>query len=148
MATFDEFKEITTDYDNRLFEVFRRIIDTAIQASITNEMNALDRFVYVNNCVEKAYRELACAQGIIATPNLPYNVTPPISDELMERIYDYTDPLVQEARNYLQAEVDKIVDSSTLGELMEKYEAFKAMLEEKEVDSFLYEDLDIKKGVK
>ena len=146
MNTYERFKEIVDDYDSKLFEMFREIIDTAISNSM--EMNALDRYVYVNNAIEDAYKRLACAQGIISSFNLPYKVDPPISESLMEKIYSYVEPITEEARVYLQGEVDKILDSSTISELMEKLESFKAMLEEKEVDSFMYEDLEIKKEFK
>ena len=147
MSNYERFKKISTDYDNQLYAIFIEVIDTAISYATEKKMDPLDKFLYVDNEIEQAYRELACAMGIIVSPDTPYEVTPPISDDLMERIYSYTDPLVNEAREVLQREVDKIIDSSTLGELMEKYDTFKKMLDDKCIKPFMYEDIEIKKRV-
>ena len=77
--------------------------------------------------------------------DIPYEANPDMSDSLAERIYSYIELITEEARIYLQEEVDKIMDSSTLSELYEKLDSFKKMLEEKNVPSFMHEDLEIKK---
>ena len=147
MSSFEKFNKLTIEYDNRLFEIFREIIDTAISYSLEERLNPLDRYVYVNNAIEQAYRELACAQGYIPSCDLPYEAHPRLSDELEIRIYDYIEPITEGARQLLQKQVDEMMNSNTLGELKEKFEHFKNMLEQKDIPSFLYEDLEIKKRV-
>jgi len=147
MDLVQEFKRINDEYNNRLFKVFILAIDTAIAYSIEEKMNPLDRYVYVNNVIEDAYRKLAFAKGNIDNPSLPYEVTPPIDDVLMEKIYNYVEPLFVEARNEIQKQYQEIMKAETLGELLEKFEAFKEMLRIKDVPNVLYEDLEIKKRV-
>ena len=96
---------------------------------------------------ENAYKHLAYVQGYGASPDLPYEAHPQLSDELTERIYSYIDPVTQEAQKELQKEVDDIIASSSLGELMEKLDQFRKGLEEKGIADSLYEDLEIKKRV-
>ena len=147
MDLTNEFGQVFNDYENRLFEIFRTVIDTAINYTIEKNMNPVDRYAYVNNALENAYKHLAYVQGYGASPDLPYEAHPQLSDELTERIYSYIDPVTQEAQKELQKEVDDIIASSSLGELMEKLDQFRKGLEEKGIADYLYEDLEIKKRV-
>jgi hypothetical protein len=148
MELANEFRLITKDYENRLFEVFKETIDLTKNYALEHKMDPVDTYVCVNKAIEDAYKKLAFAQGMIGYCDLPYEAHPNLSDELTERIYAYIEPITNEARKALQKQVDNIVDSSTLGELLEKLDIFKKMLVDKGIDSILYEDLEIKKRVK
>jgi len=147
MELANKFKTVVTDYENKLFEIFKERIDLANKQATEQNMDPVDRYVLVNNTIEDAYKKLAFAQGMIAYCDLPYEAHPNLSDELTERIYTYIEPITNEARKVLQGQVDHIIDSSNLGELLEKLDEFKKMLSDKGIDSILYEDLEIKKRV-
>jgi len=148
MELIEEFSVITNELEKRLAEIFKRVIDTAISEADEKKLGPLDKYLYVNNAINNAYRSLAYANGEIDGTNFPYDRTPSlVSDRLMDRIYTYTSQLYDDAQKELQTMVDDIVNSDTLSELMDKYEKFKLMLEDKCVDPGLYEDVEIKKRV-
>lgn len=148
MELIEEFSVITNELEKRLAEIFKRVIDTAISEADERKFGPLDKYLYVNNAINNAYRSLAYANGEIDGTNFPYDRTPSlVSDHLMDRIYTYTSPLYDDAQKELQAMVDNIINSETVGELMEKYYKFKMMLDNKGVDPDFYEDVEIKKRV-
>jgi hypothetical protein len=147
MGIVDDFSDIVSDYETRLFNKFKEIIDSSLSIAREENMNPLDTYLFVNNKVEEAYKMLAYVLGDIAYPEFVQEVDPPVSDRLMEKIDDYINPLCDLAINEIQRQFDEVMSSSNLGEFMEKYEAFKNMLSEKNVKDFMYEDIKIKKRV-
>ncbi len=140
MLLFEEFEDITIEYEKKLFAVFKRIIDNAILQATEAQMNPLDKYACVNNAVENAFRELASVQGY--NHNNPY-----ISDDLYAKIFEYCEPLAEAARVDLQNRINDIIDSNYVGELMEKLEKFREELESKGLSPSFYEEVSLKKRV-
>ena len=147
MGNIEEVIKIVNEYDEKLAILFKRVIDAAIKEATEKQMNPLDKYLYVDSKIEYTYKEIAYAQGLISNPNIMGEIKPPVTDVLMERIYRYTNPLVNGATEYIKQQFNIVMNSKNLGELMQRFEAFKTMLEEKQVQSFLYEDIDVSKRV-
>ena len=140
MNTNEKLEKITIEYEDKLFDFFKNIIDTSTKVAIEEEMEPIDKYAYVNKSVQNAFSQLASIQGLS-------NNEPNISDSLNEKIYDYYDPLAQEARIDIQNKIDNIMDSEYLEELIDKLNSLKAELENKGLSSYFYEKRNIKKRV-
>ena len=140
MNTNEKLEKITIEYEDKLFDIFKNIIDTSTMVAIEEEMEPIDKYAYVNKSVQNAFSQLASIQGLS-------NNEPNISDSLNEKIYDYYDPLAQEARIDIQNKIDNIMDSEYLEELIDKLNSLKAELENKGLSSYFYEKRNIKKRV-
>ena len=138
MNTNEKLEKITIEYEDKLFDIFKNIIDTSTMVAIEEEMEPIDKYAYVNKSVQNAFSQLASIQGLS-------NNEPNISDSLNEKIYDYYDPLAQEARIDIQNKIDNIMDSEYLEELIDKLNSLKAELENKGLSSYFYEKRNIKK---
>lgn len=140
MNTNEKLEKITIEYEDKLFDIFKNIIDTSTMVAIEEEMEPIDKYAYVNKSVQNAFSQLASIQGLS-------NNEPNISDSLNEKIFDYYDPLAQEARIDIQNKIDNIMDSEYLEELIDKLNSLKAELENKGLSSYFYEKRNIKKRV-
>ena len=140
MNTNEKLEKITIEYEDKLFDIFKNIIDTSTKVAIEEEMEPIDKYAYVNKSVQNAISQLASIQGLS-------NNEPNISDSLNEKIFDYYDPLAQEARIDIQNKIDNIMDSEYLEELIDKLNSLKAELENKGLSSYFYEKRNIKKRV-
>ncbi len=140
MLLYEEFENVTIEYEQKIFEIFKRTIDAAIVEATKQNMNALDKYVYIRDRVEVGFRELASVQGY--NHEYPY-----ISDTLIERIYSYYEHITNEARIFLQAKVDEMMECDNLGELLNKLEEFNKLIKEKSLEDYMYNDLELKKRV-
>jgi len=140
MLIYEEFENITIEYEKKIWEIFKRTIDTATIKAIKEGMDPLDEYAFVNNAVENAFRELASVQG--------YNHDNPyISDALYEKIFEYYEPLAEAARVDLQNKINDMMNSNYVGELMGKLENFREELESKGLAPSFYEEVSLKKRV-
>jgi len=152
MAIQDDFIFITEEYDNKLYNVFKKVIDEAKIYTKKSNMNAIETFEYVNKKLELAYVELALALGIISnkaayieTCNFPVRINPPLSEKLIERIYYYMDDIIKEVQKVIAEKAEDILISETLDELQEKYNELQSILSNKTISEspYLYEGLEL-----
>ena len=48
MSIYNKFSDITKEYDNKLYIVFKEIIDQAIKEADNKKMDSIMKFIYVN----------------------------------------------------------------------------------------------------
>ena len=147
MSIYNKFSDITKEYDNKLYIVFKEIIDQAIKEADNKKMDSIMKFIYVNSKLESAYVELALALGIISDNNpseLPKRIDPPISENLLERIYEYINPIIESAKMRIKQKAEYVLQSSNLLELKERYTDLMKILSADEIqeNSYLIEDID------
>lgn len=152
MSMKDDFTHITEDYDNKLFNVYKKVIDEAKAHCKSVRMNAIETFIYVNNKLELSYIELAQVLGIISEEeahivacNFRIKRKPPISEKLEERIYDYIDDIIKGVQKIITEKAEDILVSETLDELQQKYGELQSILTNNTISEspYLYERLEI-----
>lgn len=150
MSLTNEFININKEYDNKLYDTFKKVIDEALTESKNNNMNPIEIYIYVNEKLESAYVELALAMGLITKNEIympPYDVQsrvkPPISDNLFDRISAYMEPFIEEARKAIKLQAEEILQSKNLEELQEKYHKLEKILSIQSISEapYLYENL-------
>ena len=150
MELLDEFIKITTEYDNTLFEIFKREIDEAVIHCNKNNLNTIDTYIFVNKKIELLYAKLSIAMGLI--PNeLSYNSTNyPVSENLLGRICDYVDELSNLARNEIKKIAEDVLESTTIEELQDKYNKLSRIMNELNENNsdFIYEGIELKRCLK
>ena len=140
-----EYNVIIDEYNNKLFDLFKHHIDMAIEDSKkinrnnTKDKNesAIDTYVYVNKKIQNCFTAIANIQGRESDPDL--------SEDLIERIYTYIEPITLEAKKAIKKEAENVLDSYTLSELHENYNNLKSKLDiiANEVDiDYLFEDIE------
>lgn len=150
MKLVDEFTIITEEYDNKLFNIFKRVIDVALKDSKDSNMDPIETFIYINDKLESSYVELAVALGIVTEESIKvYGKnslrSAPISEKLFERIDAYMEPVVKEAREVIRRKAEEVQRATSLEELKEKYNHLMAILNSEAISNFSYifEDLEI-----
>lgn len=150
MGLVEEFTVITEEYDNKLFNIFKRVIDVALKDSEDSKMNPIETFIHVNAELESSYVELALALGIITEERVTtyekFSLnSAPISEKLLERIDAYMEPIVKEARKIIRQKAKEVQCATSLEELQEKYNHLMAILNNESIlnFSYIFEDLEI-----
>ncbi len=103
----DTFTRITKEYDNKLYTVFKTIIDEAITDANNKKMDPVKKFIHINRNLKTAYIELAKAIGLITDGD-----NPPISEDLYERIDEYMQPIIEAAKMYIRQKAENVLASS------------------------------------
>lgn len=149
MTTLAQFTILTSQHDNALFEVFKKIIDNAKVETEKNWLDSISAFIFVIDNLESAYAQLALAMGIISSEkeyNQSYNKFI-ISEKLSERIYTYLESITQAAREDIKKKAQDVKDAFTLSELHQKYDALNSLLSNKTIqqNSYVYEGISFVK---
>lgn len=142
MTIYNMFTDITKEYDNKLYAVFKEIIDQAIIEADNKKMDSIKKFIYVNSKLESAYAELALALGIITNKTeLSKRI---ISEKLLERIYEYINPIIEFAKMEIKQKAEYVLQSSSLLEFQERYDCLKQILSTDEIQEnpYLIEDIE------
>lgn len=145
MTIYNMFTDITKEYDNKLYVVFKEIIDQAIIEADNKKLDSIKKFIYLNSKLESAYVELALALEIITNKTeLPRRIDPPISENLLERIYEYINPIIESAKMGIKQKAEYVLQSSNLLELQERYDYLKQILSTDEIQEnpYLIEDIE------
>lgn len=147
MEVIEEFNEILMAYDDRLHAIFKREIDKAIDDCKKEELDDLETFIYVNSKIDELFNLLSVSWGY-TDPNQTYHEGHlPITEELMAKIYSYTNDLSIKATNQILLMSLELLESKTLDELRRKYEKLDKVckrLDEQHI-SFIYEGIELKK---
>lgn len=150
MALVDEFTTVTEEYDNNLYNIFKRVIDEATLYSKQASMDPIETFIHVNKKLEISYVELSVALGITSKEKAHFafqNNKPPLSEKLQERIFTYMEPITNEARNTIKLKAEDVLSATSLEELQEKYNSLLSMLSKEPISKspYLYEGLELTK---
>lgn len=152
MSLIEDFVEITNEYDNRLFEKFKTVIDQSILEVKELRLDGIDSFIYIIKKLEEAYIELALAIGIVTEETIKadtyFRINPPISEKLTERIYTYLEPVTVEAQESIKLLAEQVTLSTSVTEMQENYNRLNSILNNKTIAENLYliDDLDIGEG--
>lgn len=150
MALADEFTTVTEEYDNNLYNIFKKVIDEAQLYSKQANMDPIETFIHVNKSLEISYVELSVALGITSKEKAHFafqNNKAPLSEKLQERLFAYIEPITNEARNAIKLKAEDVLSATPLEELQEKYNSLLSILSKKPISSspYLYEGLEFTK---
>lgn len=150
MALVDEFTTVTEEYDNNLYNVFKKVIDKAKLYSKQANMDPIETFIHVNKSLEDSYIELSVALGITSKEKAHFafqNNKAPLSEKLQERLFTYIEPITNEARNAIKLKAKDVLSATSLEELQEKYNSLLSILSKEPISKspYLYEGLEFTK---
>jgi hypothetical protein len=152
MSLVKEFIEITNEYDNKLFEKFKIVIDQSILETKELRLDGIDSFIYIITKLEEAYIKLALAIGIVTEETIKadtyFRINPPISEKLTERIYTYLEPVTVEAQVAIKLLAEQVTLSTSVTEMQENYNRLNSILNNKTIteNPYLIDELDIGEG--
>ena len=145
MSIGNDFISIVNEYDNKLYDIFKKIIENTALYAKENNMNSIETYIIITEKLETSYVDLALAMGIISPYDVPNEINPPITERLLERIYESMEPFIQDARDEIKLQAEDVLNSKTLDELKEKYEKLSHILNTPLISEsqFLFSDLDL-----
>lgn len=133
------FKDITTEYNNKIFNIFKKIIDDTKEKCKKDGKDIIETYIEVNKIIEDGFNNLMEAQDV-----------KDINFDLMNKIYLYIDDIIQAVKKQIQYDAQTVLDSVDLRSLKENYEKFMSKIEK--IDSELelnvidvFEDIEIKR---
>lgn len=132
------FKDVTEEYNNKIFNIFKKLIDDTKEKCKKENKNIIETYIEVNKIIEDGFNNLMKVQDIKDT-----------NFNLMNRVYLYIDDIIVATKKQIQYDAQMVLDSPDLGSLKENYE--KLMSEIEKMDSELelnvmdvFEDIEIK----
>lgn len=132
------FKDVTEEYNNKIFNIFKKLIDDTKEKCKKENKNIIETYIEVNKIIEDGFNNLMKVQDIKDT-----------NFNLMNRVYLYIDDIIVATKKQIQYDAQMVLDSPDLGSLKENYE--KLMSEIGKMDSELelnvmdvFEDIEIK----
>ena len=135
-------EEYTNDYNNKIFNIFVKIIDDTKEKCKKENKGIIDTYIEVNKVIEDGFNLLQDVQGVKDT-----------NFDLMSKVYNYIDDIIEKTKNKIQFDAQIVLDSTDLGSLKENYEILMSEIER--VDSALelnimdvFQDIEIKYFVK
>lgn len=145
MSIGNDFISIVNEYDNKLYDIFKKIIENTALYAKENNMNSIETYTIITEKLETSYVDLALAMGIISPYDVPNEIKPPITERLLERVYELMEPFIQDARDEIKLQAEDVLNSKTLDELKEKYEKLSHILNTPLIaeSQFLFSDLDL-----
>ena len=145
MSIGNDFISIVNEYDNKLYDIFKKIIENTALYAKENNMNSIETYIIITEKLETSYVDLALAMGIISPYDVPNEINPPITERLLERVYELMEPFIQDARDEIKLQAEDVLNSKTLDELKEKYEKLSHILNTPLIaeSQFLFSDLDL-----
>ena len=152
MSLVEDFTKITDEYDNKLFEKFKIVIDQSILEAKELRLDGIDSFIYIIKKLEEAYIELALAIGIVTEETIKadtyFRINPPISEKLTERIYTYLEPVTVEAQVAIKLLAEQVTLSTSVTEMQENYNRLNSILNNTTIaeNPYLIDELDIGEG--
>ena len=135
-------EEYTNDYNNKIFNIFVKIIDDTKEKCKKENKGIIDTYIEVNKVIEDGFNLLQDVQGVKDT-----------NFDLMSKVYNYIDDIIEKTKNKIQFDAQIVLDSTDLGSLKENYELLMSEIEK--IDSALelnimdvFQDIEIKYFVK
>ena len=132
------FKDVTEEYNNKIFNIFKKLIDDTKEKCKKENKNIIETYIEVNKIIEDGFNNLMKVQDIKDT-----------NFNLMNRVYLYIDDIIVATKKQIQYDAQMVLDSPDLRSLKENYE--KLMSEIEKMDSELelnvmdvFEDIEIK----
>ncbi len=118
-----EIHNIILDEEEKLKIVFFRVIDESINFAKENNYNCVDTYLLVYDKIEELLRHISTYYSYTSNDNVP------VSQEFLEEIYNYVNPLSLDATEELRNMVLALLDISYLGHFVDEFEKFKKIID-------------------
>lgn len=133
------FKDVTTEYNNKIFNIFKKTIDDTKEKCKKDGKDIIETYIEVNKIIEDGFNNLMEAQDV-----------KDINFDLMNKIYLYIDDIIQAVKKQIQYDAQTVLDSVDLRSLKENYEKFMSKIEKMDSELELnvidvFEDIEIER---
>ena len=149
MEIIEELIILNKEYEDKLYNIFKREIDNAIKYAEGNKMNSIDKFIYINETLDKLHNKLGIARKSIVKEEKRDNyIEPSLTDDFIKRIDIYIEPITKEVQNYLKIMGEIIIQSDSLYFLIETYKELDKILNHPIIKNNMYviERIDLDKN--
>lgn len=120
-----ELEVIIKEYEEKLFQIFKRKIEEKVQECKSNNFDSIKTYIEIRKVVIELEKDINMYTGLNQ-----------INDELDERVIEYTDKYMNESINEFQRRAEQLLESDSLDQLLDEVEKIKRIIEElKEVGS-------------
>lgn len=114
-----ELETIIRDYEEKLFQFFKRKIDAKVIECKANNYDPIKTYIEIRKLINELEEDIKMYTGLTH-----------MNDELDERVIMYTDEYMNEAVNEFQRRAEQLLKSPTLDELIEGVDKLKEIIEE------------------
>ena len=147
MSLSNEFKILTQQFDESIFQIFKKVIDEAKEEAQKNDLDSILTFISINDKIKYCCIQLALANGIIENEN-DYNESHNsliISENLLKKIYTYIEPITEKAKNEITCKVKSISNSNSVEDLQNACNNLFSLLSNKTIqeNAYLYQTTNI-----
>lgn len=114
-----ELETIIRDYEEKLFQFFKRKIDAKVIECKANNFDPIKTYIEIRKAVNELEEDIKMYSGLTQ-----------MNDELDTRVIEYTDEYMNEAVSEFQRRAEQLLESSTLDDLIEEVDKLKKIIEE------------------
>ena len=120
-----ELEVIIKEYEEKLFQIFKRKIEEKVQECKSNNFDSIKTYIEIRKVVIELEKDINTYTGLNQ-----------INYELDVRVTEYTDKYMNESINEFQRRAEQLLESDSLDQLLDEVEKIKRIIEElKEVGS-------------
>ena len=114
-----ELETIIRDYEEKLFQFFKRKIDAKVIECKANNYDPIKTYIEIRKLVNELEEDVKMYTGLTQ-----------MNDELDTRVIMYTDEYMEEAIADFKQRAEQLLESPTLDELIEGVDKLKEIIEE------------------
>ena len=137
---YDKIRTAKEKFDDEVYNYIKSLIDRTVKKANMNHLDPVQTFIEIMNNVDKAIKNIKIECGMDTNEQL--------TEGLMDRIFELTDPYNEEKDKELQNRVEILLDSETLGELFDHYDELIDIVNELKEIGPDPEGLEIKRNIK
>lgn len=120
-----ELEVIIKEYEEKLFQIFKRKIEEKVQECKSNNFDSIKTYIEIRKVIIELEEDINMYTGLNQ-----------INYELDVRVIEYTDKYMNESINEFQRRAEQLLESDSLDQLLDEVEKLKRIIEElKEVGS-------------
>ena len=114
-----ELETIIRDYEEKLFQFFKRRIDAKVIECKANNYDPIKTYIEIRKLINELEEDIKMYTGLNQ-----------MNDELDTRVIMYTDEYMEEAITDFKQRAEQLLESPTLDELIEQVDKLKKIIEE------------------
>ena len=114
-----ELETIIRDYEEKLFQFFKRKIDAKVIECKANNYDPIKTYIEIRKLINELEEDVKMYTGLTQ-----------MNDELDTRVIMYTDEYMEEAIADFKQRAEQLLESPTLDELIEGVDKLKEIIEE------------------